>query len=197
MRSLQVLRQNRAYIWVAAGLFLVGAVLGLLFADEMMKYVASSLDKIKDLAETAQAKNNPAYTSLLLFKNNLSAAVYMLCSGVLLGVVTALSLVLNGLMVGVVFAQIGGHGSLWLTILFGLVPHGIFELPAIFISAAFGLKLGRCLLVPLREMTRWQSVIHVGREVWSISWVIVLLLVVAASVEGAVTPVLLHTFVTK
>jgi stage II sporulation protein M len=198
MRSFQVLRQNRAYLWLAAGLFLVGALLGLLFADAMMKYVAESLKQIQDLAVMAQAKHSPAYTSLLIFGNNLRAAVYMLLSGLLLGVVTVISLLFNGLMVGVVFAKIGAQGAgLWQTVLFGLLPHGIFELPAIFISSAFGLKLGRVMLVPLQDKTRWQSLKQVGREVWSISWVVLLLLVVAATVEGTVTPVLLHAFVKK
>lgn len=198
MRSFQVLRQNRGYLWLAAGLFLIGAVIGLLFADAMMRVVADSLKQVQDLAVLAQAKNSPAYTSLLIFGNNLRAAVYMLLSGVLFGIVTVVSLVLNGLMVGVVFAKVGAQGAgLWQTVLFGLLPHGIFELPAIFISSAFGLKLGRVLLVPLQQLTRWQSVKRVAREVWSISWIVLALLVVAATVEGTVTPVLLHAFVKK
>ena len=85
--------------------------------------------------------------------------------------------------------------SYWETIVVGLLPHGIFELTAIFIAAAFGLKLGRVLIVPLKDKTRAQSFGQVWREIARVAIVIALLLVVAAGVEGTITPLLLHTFV--
>jgi len=120
----------------------------------------------------------------------------MILLGSLFAVFTLFAMLVNGLMIGVVFALASTHAgsSLLDMIVFGLMPHGIFELPAIFIAAAFGIKLGRVLLWPLAGKTRWESYKGVWREVWQVSWLLLLLLVVAAGVEGMITPVLLETF---
>ncbi|MCX7572339.1 stage II sporulation protein M [Tumebacillus sp. DT12] len=197
MQSLRILRQNRSYILLAAALFMIGWVLGAVFQEALMELVATSLQHLQDIVEKTQAKNSPLYTSGVIFLNNLMASFAMMLYGIPFAFLTVFALFLNGLTVGVVFQMAGEHGSLWEMVLYGLLPHGIFELPAIFIAAAFGIKLGLIWFRPLPEMTRMQSFKHVFREVFSISWVIVLLLVVAGLVEGLVTPVLLETFVLK
>jgi len=195
MQSLRVLRQNRPYILLAAALFLIGWLLGALFHEALMDLVATSLQHLQEIVEKTQAKNSPLYTSGVIFLNNLMASFAMLLYGIPFAFMTVLALLLNGLTVGVVFQMSGEHGSMWEMIVYGLMPHGIFELPAIFIAAAFGIKFGLIWFRPLSGMNRVQSFKHVFREVLSVSWVIVLLLVVAGLVEGLVTPVLLQTFV--
>jgi stage II sporulation protein M len=194
VRCFAVLRQNKNYLWLALALFALGWLLGALFTDSILKLVQPSLDQLRDIAQKAQDKGG-AYTSGVIFTNNLRATVTMLLLGILACVPTMISLVMNGMMIGVMLAKVGGN--FWGLVAFGILPHGIFEMPAIFIASAFGIKLGRVLLVPLAEKTRWQSFKFVWREVLSISWFVLLLLVVAASVEGLVTPVLLHTFVVQ
>lgn len=194
MRCFAVLRQNKNYLWLALALFALGWLLGALFTDSILKLVQPSLDQLRDIAQKAQDKGG-AYTSGVIFTNNLRATVTMLLLGILACVPTMISLLMNGMMIGVMLAKVGGN--FWGLVAFGILPHGIFEMPAIFIASAFGIKLGRVLLVPLAEKTRWQSFKFVWREVLSISWFVLLLLVVAASVEGLVTPVLLHTFVVQ
>lgn len=197
MQSLRILRQNRSYILLAAALFMIGWVLGAVFQEALMDLVATSLQHLQDIVEKTQAKNSPLYTSGVIFLNNLMASFAMMLYGIPFAFLTVFALLLNGLTVGVVFQMAGEHGPMWEMVVYGLLPHGIFELPAIFIAAAFGIKLGLIWFRPLPEMTRLQSFKHVFREVFSISWVIVLLLVVAGLVEGLVTPVLLETFVLK
>lgn len=194
MRCFTVLRQNKSYLWLALGLFALGWVLGALFTEQIHKLVQPSLEQLREITQKAQDKGG-AYTSGLIFTNNLRATATMLVLGILACVPTMISLVMNGMMIGVMLSQVGGN--FWGLVAFGILPHGIFELPAIFIASAFGIKLGRVLLVPLAEKTRWQSFKFVWREVLSVSWFVLLLLVVAASVEGLVTPVLLHTFVVQ
>ncbi|WP_170119576.1 stage II sporulation protein M [Tumebacillus permanentifrigoris] len=186
------MRQNKNYLWLALGLFALGWVLGALFTEQIFALVKPSLEQLRDIAEKAQNKGG-AYTSGVIFTNNLRATVTMLVLGILACVPTMITLVMNGMMIGVMLTQAGGH--FWGLVTFGILPHGIFEMPAIFIASAFGIKLGRVLLVPLVEKTRWQSFKFVWREVLSIGWFVVVLLIVAATVEGLVTPVLLQTFV--
>lgn len=60
--------------------------------------------------------------------------------GILLGILPFLALVVNGYVLGFVANQaiaIDGIFVLW-----RLLPHGIFEIPAILISTALGIRLG-------------------------------------------------------
>lgn len=193
VRCFSVLRANRVYLWIALAIFVCGWVVGELFPDALLQVLRPSLERLKTIADQAQAKNSGVYTSSLILGNNLRACVTMLLLGVFACIPTGVTLLLNGLMVGVMIGSTHEHAVG--LVVFGILPHGVFEISAIFIAAAFGMKLGRVVLVPLREMTRWQSLKYVGREIRSVSWFVLLLLVVAASVEGMVTPVLLHTFI--
>ncbi|MGB8957186.1 MAG: stage II sporulation protein M [Tumebacillaceae bacterium] len=197
MNVFGVLKQNRSYIFWSGVIFFLGWLLGGLFPNQLFNLVADQIDHIRELAEKTQANDSALYTCWVIFKNNLFAAIVMIVSGIAFGIFTVLALLMNGMMIGVVFGVIGAHAgvSYWKTVMFGLLPHGIFELTAIFIAAAFGLKLGRVLIVPLKEKTRLQSFGYVWREIARAGVVVLVLLVVAASVEGTITPFLLHTFV--
>ena len=63
--------------------------------------------------------------------------------GFLLGIFPVIAAIANGYLLGFV-ALISVNNGGWF-ILFKLLPHGIFELPAIFISLGLGLKLGTCI----------------------------------------------------
>jgi stage II sporulation protein M len=81
-----------------------------------------------------------------------------------------------------------------LIILFAIVPHGIFELPAFFISVAIGLKLGREVLKKKgdRNLKR-----ELGNGLRAFFTLILLLLVIAAIIESALIvllPLLLDSF---
>jgi len=195
-KTWQVLIGNRGYMGLSFVLFALGMLLGVMYTEQFQQLIQTALEQLKDLAEQVKAKDDPKYTSWFIFWNNFRAALIMLLVGSLFGVWTMMMLVVNGLIVGAVIAMTSGQMtvSVFDMVVFGLLPHGIFELPAIFIASAFGIKLGRVLLWPLQDKTRWQSYLFVWREIARISWVLVLLLVVAAAVEGMITPQLLETF---
>lgn len=81
-----------------------------------------------------------------ILQNNFQASFLGLCLGVFFGVVPIFFMLINGYVLG--FASrlsVNAEGvlSLW-----RLFPHGIFELPALFLSIAFGIKLGAFLFYP-------------------------------------------------
>ncbi|HEU4965594.1 MAG TPA: stage II sporulation protein M [Bacilli bacterium] len=192
-----VLQANGRYLAAAFAVFLLGWVLGAVFTEELQSLLQASLDKLEGLADKIGEDAGPWRISELIFLNNLQAALAMLLFGIPLCFPTVFMLLSNGMVVGAVVNSTGAGTSFWETMLFGLLPHGIFELPALFIAAAFGLKLGKVLIVPLPDKTRLQSFGFVWKEILKVSWLVVLLLVVAAGVEGTITPVLLDTFVVK
>jgi stage II sporulation protein M len=73
-------------------------------------------------------------------------------------------------------ASVGGYGIIW-----QLLPHGIFELPAIFISLGLGVKLGMFVF----EKDKKKAFIERLRKSFFVFLTIVLpLLVIAAIIEG-------------
>ncbi len=82
-----------------------------------------------------------------IFLNNLQSSFFGLIFGVLFGIFPLIATVVNGYLLGFIASMsVEGEGFL---ILLRILPHGIFELPAIFISLALGLKLGINLIVNL------------------------------------------------
>jgi stage II sporulation protein M len=195
MKPFRVLWQNRGFIAFAFVLFIVGIFLGYLFSGQF-SFLSSSIENLRRIGE--QVHDKTAFNiGVFIFENNLRVSLVILCLGVLLGIPSILGIVMNGALIGFLFASMGKAPtvSLLLLFVFGILPHGIFEIPAFVISGAFGMKIGYVLLRPLVGMTRLKSFGHVWKEVLWIAPVVVMLLVVAAGIESFVTPVLLRKFV--
>lgn len=105
-----------------------------------------------------------------------------------------LSLVLNGVVVGGVLAvvQATGAANVLLMVLLGLLPHGIFELPAILMGMGLGMViclhisgsiLKKSWAIPLEEL--------LGHLVRLYLLIILPLLAAAAVIETYITPVLI------
>ena len=101
----------------------------------------------------------PVAASAIL-TNNLSVSFATFALGITAGIGTVWMLVLNGLMIGTVGAatwQAGMALQLWSFV----APHGVLELPAIFIAGGAGLELARGLLFAglahAAEVTRWRE----------------------------------------
>ncbi len=82
-----------------------------------------------------------------IFIQNAIASVIALFGGLLLGLGSLLVVTVNGLMIGYIISWIfsattGNFDSFAFLVLGGLVPHGIFEIPAFLIAATLGLRLG-------------------------------------------------------
>ena len=93
-------------------------------------------------------------------------------------------------------ATLAGEGiSILSFTVLGILPHGIFEIPAFIISAAFGLKLGYHLIFPLTGKKRGESLVTIWREYWSVFPLIMNLLILAAIVEVLVTPYFLQRII--
>lgn len=139
--------------------------------------------------------NNPLISALLIFMNNYLSMAQMLILGVVAGISPLVTLGLNGALVGMLLAISAANDPLLLLkiILFGILPHGIFELFAFFLCAAMGLKFGyHCIASPLPKKTRLESFRFIWKEVISVLPLVVLLLLVAAFIEIMITPLLLE-----
>jgi len=116
-----------------------------------------------------------------VFMRNATASLVMMLAGVTVIVPLAL-LAVNGFMVGIVLMYALGKGIPLTSIVLGILPHGIMELPAIFIAAAVGMRVG--LEIILRKGRRIPAAAEAAKAAAATYLALVVpLLVLAAVVE--------------
>jgi len=124
--------------------------------------------------------------SSAIMTNNLSVSFATFAFGITAGVGTLWMLAFNGLLFGVVNAacwQAGMSGQL----LSFVAPHGVLELPAIFIAGGGGFLIAKGLLFP-GMLPRRASLIREGGRAIRLALGIIPLLIVAGTIEGFVSP---------
>lgn len=124
--------------------------------------------------------------SSAIMTNNLTVSFAIFAFGITAGVGTLWMLAFNGLLFGVVNAacwQAGMSGQL----LSFVAPHGVLELPAIFIAGGGGFLIAKGLLFP-GMLPRRASLIREGGRAIRLALGIIPLLIVAGTIEGFVSP---------
>jgi len=124
--------------------------------------------------------------SSMIATNNISVALTCWALGITFGLGTLWLLLVNGLMLGVVFAacfRMGMHTALAEFV----VGHGSLELPAIWIASAAGLVLGRAMVFP-RRYSRGVELRLAARRSVQLALGTVPMLLVAAVVEAFISP---------
>ncbi len=148
----------------------------------MLENRASQIEDGEQIIPVAQRSPFTAF----IMTNNLQVSFLAFAGGIFFGLGTIYILIVNGLMLGslaAVYALMGESLIFWALIL----PHGITELLAIFITAAAGLLLGRALLVP-GDYTRVTRLKQEGRKAVMLLIGTVPMFIIAAVIEGFITP---------
>ncbi len=164
----RVFRRNLGLISIAFLLFVLGALTGLLL---------TRTDSIVGLEPTA---------SSAIMTNNIGVCFFAFAGGITAGLFTIYLQVFNGVMIGVIGTACWLHGMsipLWSFV----APHGVLELPAIFISGGAGLRIAQGMLFP-GLLTRRDSIAKSGREAVRLVLGIIPMLIVAGIIEGFISP---------
>jgi uncharacterized membrane protein SpoIIM required for sporulation len=114
--------------------------------------------------------------------HNIGIAFQTFASGLLFGVGSVFFLFFNGLMIGAIaghLTQIGFGQTFWPFV----IGHGAFELSAIALSGAAGLKLGWALIAPGR-LTRGEALLQAARVSVQLIYGVIGFLLIAAFVEA-------------
>jgi len=139
----QVIRDNRNWLIMAVGIFMFFALVFFFSSmpsdPEVEEMLDSHLVQLQEMV-TFIFENNPVISALLVFMNNYISMAQMLIFGVVAGISPLITLGLNGALVGMLLALSAGNDPLLLLqiVVFGILPHGIFELFAFFLCAAIG-----------------------------------------------------------
>lgn len=188
----EVFRRNLPYSLLALALFiggaLVGAVLTLQDPDFQLKIIGpqmvESIRRREMWTHSVVAIKPLASSSITT--NNLSVAFTAFAAGITAGLGTMYMIVFNGLLIGVIGAACHLSGmslQLWSFV----APHGVLELPAIFIAAGAGLRLASGLLFP-GVLPRKESLARAGREAVQLLLGCVPILFVAGIIEAFLSP---------
>ena len=122
-----------------------------------------------------------------IIANNVQVTFGVFAFGITFGLGTVLVLVLNGVSLGGVFGlyTAKGIGSLLLKF---VAPHGVLELTAICIAGGAGFLLAAALLLP-GPRTRKRALVENSRRAIRLVAAATLLLLVAGTLEGFVSPI--------
>lgn len=188
----RIFRQTWSYTALAFALFMAGALAGFLacLADPAFQrfFLGQQMSDTIDRREmwTHSVLTIKPLASSVIMTNNLSVAFTMFAVGILGGIVTIYLLAMNGVLLGVIGAacwQAGMSLQLWSFV----APHGVLELPAIFIAGGAGLLVARGLLFP-GELPRREALILYGGRGVRLALGIIPLLLVAGTLEGFFSP---------
>jgi uncharacterized membrane protein SpoIIM required for sporulation len=114
--------------------------------------------------------------------NNIGVAFQCFASGLMLGIGSLFFLAFNGVLAGAVAGYLTERG-LAETFYSFVVTHAAFELTAIVLSGAAGLRIGHSILAPGRH-TRTQSLVSAARESIVIIYGAAGMLLIAAAIEA-------------
>ena len=130
-------------------------------------------------------------SALIIFINNARAMLVALLYGLIPFVrLPVLPLGLNAALMGLFGAYYLNNGYNMMAYIFGIIPHGIFEFPAMIISFACGLYLCRCITENVRSKEKQKGIVGetVKQTLRVYAFHVIPLLIAAALVEAYITP---------
>ncbi len=121
-----------------------------------------------------------------IISNNVTVTYLTFAMGLTAGIGTILMLVFNGVAIGSGVGLFASRGVVRLILAF-IAPHGVLELSAICIAGGGGLLIAKGILLPLNR-TRRDALVENGRRAIDLIAASTLLLIVAGTLEGLVSP---------
>src|SRR5207248_5557180 len=188
----EVFSRNFPYVMAAFIIFAAGSVAGLLttlynpnfqlqvLGPEMVDTIehhrmwTHSVVAIKPVASSA------------IMTNNLSVTFMTFAMGITAGLGTLYMIFFNGLLLGVVGTACWLN-QMSLPLWSFVAPHGVLELPSIFIAGGAGLRLAQGMLFP-GTLSRQDSLAKAGGEAVRLLVGIIPILIVAGLIEGFISP---------
>lgn len=174
--SWEYIKKIKNYLLFIILIFLLGAVLALFYqppviVDAIKKFIEELLKETAGL--------NVWQMIIFILNNNLQSSFISMIAGVVLGIFPIFTALVNGYVLGFVAEKSAGLEGV--SVLWRLFPHGIFELPAVFLALALGTKFGMFFLAKNKK----KEFLYRLREGLRVFLFVVLpLLIIASIIEG-------------
>jgi len=172
--SLSYLKESINYVYFIFSLFIVSGLVGFFFSGSF-SFIEGFLRELIQRVEGMGAFDLVAF----IFYNNATSALYGLFLGIFLGIFPLVNAITNGIVLGYVMEsvwEISGFSDFW-----RILPHGIFELPAIFIALGLGVKLGFFVFAKNKRAELNKRLFN---SLLVFVFIVIPLLVIAAIIEG-------------
>jgi len=170
------LKESWIYFLVIASLLVVFALIGYFFP---IFFVEQIKQMITNLVQETRGLSGPQLIGFI-FLNNIKTSAIGLFSGIVFGLFPLITIVVNGYVLGFVASYAVKEGGIF--VLWKLLPHGIFEIPAVVISLGVGLRLGMYLFTRDRKKKFFGFFVNCLRILF---FVVLPLLIIAAIIEGS------------
>jgi uncharacterized membrane protein SpoIIM required for sporulation len=188
----RVFRQHWRYVQIALLVFAVSAALGaaLTYQDPDFKLSIIGPQMVQTIEKremwTHSIVGIKPLASSAIMTNNISVSFMTFALGITGGLGTIYMMLFNGLMLGVIGMachQSGMSLQLWSFV----APHGVLELPAIFLAGGAGLRIAKGLLFP-GYLPRRESLTRAGTDAVKLLLGTVPMLIIAGTIEAFVSP---------
>lgn len=169
------LNETRWFVVFAIGVFaltfLIGFVFPIFFREQIIKFIAQMVKALKG--------KSAIEIILFIFLNNMRASFFAIILGVGFGIFPFMALVINGYLLGFVLRESAIREGIFIA--WKLLPHGIFELPAVLFSIGIGMKIGKDLF---RKDSKEKLKYNFKEGMRFFIFVVFPLLLVAGIIEG-------------
>ena len=183
-------RKLRPYLVASIAILAAGGLLGAVaksYVPDASRYLNENIEGFVKLFR-ALPKLELAGA---IFLNNTLKALFVMVGGIALGILPVIFIFANGAAVGfVLYGSMESRGLL--TSLLAILPHGIFELPAILFATSMGILLGRSSINKLFGSGEAALANELALGLKFFVRIVVPLLFIAALVEAFVTSVLVR-----
>lgn len=193
------LKSIKRYLLAAALLFIAAAVISHFVVSAMIAEDSGLVNEIMSEMESLFTESKDIIDEsgdidpIKLFFNNFLASVFSTALGAIPFVfLPVLPLITNAALMGALSAVIDSMGyNVFSLIMAAVVPHGIFELPALIISLALGLVICREITATLLRHKNRPLTVLFTETVRVLVLAVVPLLAIAAFIETYITPLLI------
>ncbi|MFQ6122834.1 MAG: stage II sporulation protein M [Dehalococcoidales bacterium] len=178
----------KRWIYVAIGLFGIGVASGLATPIGIARILSEDLAALRELA--AMLGPFKITTAIFIFLKNVSALLISFIFSPILCLIPILALTVNGWLLSFISVNVVQEESLGV-LLAGLLPHGIFELPALIMGEAAALSFGALAIIALFSKKRRNLLLPGLKRNLKYLIIACVLLLPAAVIETYVTPLFL------
>ena len=179
----------KRWIFIAIFLFGIGLAFGLFAPTSFASLISGDIADLSELGSLL-ASLPLALVAVIIFIKNASALLLSFALSPIFCLSPILTLTVNGWLLAFVSVIVSQEKSLGF-VLAGLLPHGIFELPALILAQAASLSFGtRVMLSLFRKEGKNQLLPGVKQDLKYLMIALALLLP-AAIIETYLTPLLL------
>ena len=188
----------RRYLFPSTLLFILSIGLGAGLCIASQEAGEAIVEQFIEMATQAGAMTEEGGISFFgILPNNWRAMLLILCYGLLPFLfLPALALFSNGALIGIMLSYYQQHGLSVLLALAAIVPHGIFELPALVIAGAAGLCLCHALTRKILHSPQAPSLLQTAENVLRLLLLTLFpLVLIAAIIETYITPALLSLLI--